>query len=444
MSSLATMPRYDDCLDSQIVSLGMIPKHWKIVRFRNLFTFGKGLTITKENLEDTGIPCVSYGEVHSKYGFEVNPKKHDLKCVNESYLKSSPSSLLADGDFVFADTSEDIEGAGNFTHVSGRYTLFAGYHTVIARPRKGTNSRFIAYTCDSLAYRMQVRKKVKGVKVFSITQGILKDTFLWLPDKGEQIAIAAYLDAKTTHIDQAIATKQKQIELLKERRQILIQNAVTRGLDPQALIRPSGVEWIGEIPAHWKLLRLKYIFQETTLRTQTGTETLLSLRMEQGLVPHKDVSDKHIPEENLIDYKIVYPGQLVMNRMRAAIGIFGVASAHGLVSPDYAVFNIRDGANSDYFLKLFKTTLMGTQFRLNSKGMGTGSSGFMRLYTENFGNIAVPFPPAQEQAQIISYIEKESAKIDKAIALQQQQIASLKEYRATLINSAVTGKIKVV
>ena len=170
---------------------------------------------------------------------------------------------------------------------------------------------------------------------------------------------------------------------------------------------------------------------------------MLSLRMERGLVSHNEVSDKPIPEENLIDYKIVQSGQLVMNRMRAAIGIFGVANSYGLVSPDYAVFDISDDASPDYFLRLFKTTLMGTQFRLNSRGMGTGSSGFMRLYTENFGNIAVPFPPKDEQTAILGHIGKESERLEDAITLQQQQIDKLKEYRATLINSAVTGKIKV-
>jgi type I restriction enzyme S subunit len=208
-------------------------------------------------------------------------------------------------------------------------------------------------------------------------------------------------------------------------------------------MRDSGVEWIGEIPAHWEVTRLKYVFSETNERTKTGQEVLFSLRMEQGLVPHNDVSDKQIADDNLIDYKIIRPGQMIMNRMRAAIGIFGLADKFGLVSPDYAVFNIGQNAFPEYFLRLFKTPLIGEQFRLNSKGLGTGSSGFMRLYTESFGDIKIPLPPRAEQASIVDHIETQSTKIDQAIAIQQQQIDKLKEYKATLINSAVTGKIRV-
>lgn len=165
--------------------------------------------------------------------------------------------------------------------------------------------------------------------------------------------------------------------------------------------------------------------------------------MERGLVPHDDVSDKHISSSNLIDYKIANPGNMVMNRMRASIGIFGLAKQHGLVSPDYAVFNIKNGMNAEFFLTMLKLPLMGTQFRLNSKGLGTGSSGFMRLYSEDFGNIKIGVPPIDEQDHIVRHINQESTRIDRAISLFQSQIERLKEYRATLIDSAVTGKIRV-
>jgi type I restriction enzyme S subunit len=165
--------------------------------------------------------------------------------------------------------------------------------------------------------------------------------------------------------------------------------------------------------------------------------------MDKGLVPHEEVSDKYIGHENLVDYKIVHPGQMVMNRMRAAIGIFGLSKGYGLVSPDYAIFDIGLRANPEFFLKLFKLPLLGTQFRLNSKGLGTGSSGFMRLYTENFGDIKVALPPIDEQAEIVDFIDAESTKTQKVIDLLTQQSIKLKEYKATLINSAMTGKIKV-
>jgi len=436
--------KYKAYKDSGVEWLGQIPEGWTLHRFRNIFSFSKGLNITKENLQDSGIPCVNYGEVHSKYGFEVDPYKHKLKCVEESYLESSSKSILKSGDFIFADTSEDIEGSGNFTYLNSEEKVFAGYHTVIAKPKNQFRERYLAYLFDSITYRSQVRRMVKGVKVYSITNGILKSTLLWLPQKEDRTKIANFLDNKTTKIDTAIAQKEKMIALLKERKQIMIQNAVTKGLDPNAKMKDSGVEWIGEIPEGWEVKRLKYLFTEFDNRSTTGKETLLSLRMELGLVPHDDVSNTEITDKQLIGYKIVQNGHMVMNRMRAAIGLFGVVKqSSGLVSPDYATFNVRPTVNNDYYLRMFKLELLCTVFRLNSKGLGTGSSGFMRLYSESFGRIKVATPPFQEQEAIVLYIEIQSAKIDKAIALQEKQIEKLKEYKAVLIDSAVTGKIKV-
>lgn len=212
--------------DSGVEWIGQVPEHWDIKRFRNLFDFGKGLSITKENLQDKGIPCVNYGEVHSRYGFEVIPERDTLKCVDSKYLAFN-NSMLNKGDFVFADTSEDIEGSGNFTYLNSRTRIFAGYHTVITRLKITAIHRYIAYYFDSLSFRNQIRNKVKGVKVFSITQSILKGTFVLLPNLKEQQQIADYLDTQTAKIDQAIALKTAHIEKLKEYKNVLINDVVT-------------------------------------------------------------------------------------------------------------------------------------------------------------------------------------------------------------------------
>ena len=212
--------------DSGVEWIGQVPEHWEVKRFRNLFDFGKGLSITKENLQDEGIPCVNYGEIHSKYGFEVIPERDALKCVDSKYLVFK-NSMLNKGDFVFADTSEDIEGSGNFTYLNSSTRIFAGYHTVITRLKITAIHRYIAYYFDSLSFRNQIRNKVKGVKVFSITQSILKGTFVLLPNLKEQQQIANYLDTQTAKIDQAIALKTAHIEKLKEYKSVLINNVVT-------------------------------------------------------------------------------------------------------------------------------------------------------------------------------------------------------------------------
>ena len=263
------------------------------------------------------------------------------------------------------------------------------------------------------------------------------------PRYEEQVAIASFLDNRLIQIDEAIAIKEKQIALLKERKQIIIQKAVTQGLVPNVPMKDSGVDWIGNIPEHWGVLKLKHLFKEVNDKTSTGVETLLSLRMELGLVPHDDVSDKPISDKELVGYKKVSPGQMVMNRMRAAIGIFGIPKVNGLVSPDYAVYDAIRELNLEFFLLLFKTPVLGTQFRLGSKGLGTGSSGFMRLYSENFGDIKIPYCSKDEQTEILNYINESSNAINGSIKLIERQIEKLKEYKTTLINSAVTGKIKV-
>ena len=152
------LAKYNNLVSSDIIEGLDLPEHWRKIRFRHLFTFDRGLGITKANLKDEGIPCVNYGEIHSKYGFEVNPEKNALKCVDEEYLESGKKSLLKNGDFVFADTSEDLEGSGNFTYLNSNAATFAGYHTVIARLQSDDNPRYIAYLFDSGSFRAQVRK----------------------------------------------------------------------------------------------------------------------------------------------------------------------------------------------------------------------------------------------------------------------------------------------
>ena len=202
--------------------------------------------------------------------------------------------------------------------------------------------------------------------------------------------------------------------------------------------KASGVEWLGDVPEHWGVERLKGSLLEVDRRSTTGTETLLSLRMNVGLVPHNEVSTLPITTAQLIGYKKVAPGQVVMNRMRASSGIFAVATSHGLVSPDYAVFEPRGKQGTDYLLSLFKTGPMMTEFRRYSTGLGTGESGFLRLYSNFFFNIRCPIPPKAEEDRIVAFLDEKTAQIDALIAKKQRQIELLDEQKAILINRAVT------
>ncbi len=207
------------------------PKHWKIQRMRESFTFRKGLSITKENLEESGIPVISYGQIHAKDNSGVSLHKNLIRYVSESYLASQSNALVEYGDFIFADTSEDVAGCGNCAYVDWQETIFAGYHTIIAHPSYTADHKYLAYLFRSAAWRDQIRKKVNGVKVYSITQRLLKDAFILLPPVDEQRAIAAHLDEICRKINTLIEKIHCKINHLQHLKPCLISDVVTGKID---------------------------------------------------------------------------------------------------------------------------------------------------------------------------------------------------------------------
>lgn len=256
----------------------------------------------------------------------------------------------------------------------------------ILRPaHEKLNSKYGAYLLYSIWSQRLVDQHIKKTTGIQNLDGdSYFDQRVWLPSLETQRRIADYLDRETAEIDALIEAKEQMLALLEEKRAALVSRAVTKGLNPDVPMKDSGLEWLGEIPAHWKVSRAKRFFREIDERTETGEETLLSLRMEIGLVPHDDVSEKPILDSELIGYKITRPNQIVINRMRVAIGLIAVTPQLGLVSPDYAVFENIENLQPFYFVELFKSSLLQSLFRSESKGLGTGSSGFLRLYSDNF------------------------------------------------------------
>lgn len=213
--------------DSGVEWLGKIPIHWEVKKLKLLFNIGSGLGITKADFVPSGIPCVSYGEIHSKYPCRLDTKIHPLPYVSEDYLSSKPQALLKKGDFVFADTSEDIEGSGNFTSLQSDESVFAGYHTITLKPKtQKIHSPYFSFLFDSLGVRNQIRKEVCGVKVYSVTKSILKEVQCLIPPLEEQKAIAEYLDMQIEKIDLAISKIKSQINLIKEYKTTLISEVV--------------------------------------------------------------------------------------------------------------------------------------------------------------------------------------------------------------------------
>ncbi|MBB1280262.1 restriction endonuclease subunit S [Pseudoalteromonas sp. SR41-1] len=448
---------YPEYKDSNIDWLDSIPEHWTTSKLRYTFSFGKGLTITKENLRDTGIPCVNYGEVHSKYGFEVNPQKHPLKCVDEEYLKTSPYALLENGDIVFADTSEDIDGSGNFTQLVSDEQIFAGYHTIIARPFDRECSRFYAYLLDSKELRTQIRHAVKGVKVFSITQAILRGVNIWLPPLKERTQIASFLDHETAKIDTLIEKQEQLIKLLKEKRQAVISHAVTKGLNPQAPMKDSGVEWLGEVPEHWECAtKIKYI---SSLKGRIGFQGLKadeyidegpyvvsSAHFNNHIIEWE--SCPHVSQERYeMDKNIqLSEGDILLMKDGAAMGKLAFVdylpgkaclNSHLLLFRPLSL-NKQYLYIPEYLYYLFQTDFFQGFIKVN----GAGST-FLGISQQAIGNYQLVIPDINEQLMIANHLKNVTAKIDDLVKMQRRAINFLQERRTALISAAVTGKIDV-
>lgn len=207
------------------------PSHWAIQRMRESFSFRKGLSITKADLKETGIAVISYGQVHSKKNSGVGLNEELIRYVNKSYLSSNPSSLVEKGDFIFADTSEDLAGCGNCAYIDWNNTVFAGYHSIIAHPKKTNNNKFLAYLFKSITWRYQIHKKVNAVKVYSITQKTLKDAFILIPPISEQQEIVQYLDRACFKIDTLISKIENKIHNLQNYKANITATVVTGKID---------------------------------------------------------------------------------------------------------------------------------------------------------------------------------------------------------------------
>ncbi|MCU8086288.1 restriction endonuclease subunit S [Shewanella sp. SM21] len=443
---------YPEYKDSGVGFLNKLPFSWGIKKVNYLFSFGRGLNITKANLEDSGVPVVNYGEVHSKFGFEINPDIHNLKRVSEDYLKTTPAALLQNGDFVFADTSEDLDGAGNFTQFVGNGLLFAGYHTVVLRPNDGNVSRYLAYAFESTECRNQIRLAVKGVKVFSITQSILKDVMLPMPPPEEQIIIAAFLDYETARIDQLIAKQQRLIELLKEKRQAVLSHAVTKGLNPDAPMKDSGVEWLGQVPEHWTVSRVKYVssvsggfafssddFVDSGIQLiKIGNlyQSRLQLERDPTFLPIGFSKSHAVFKVSKGDLLMSLTGTL--GKRDYGFAVRYDADEDSLLNQRVAKFNLNQSKiNPDFMLLL----LLSDSYLSQIYSMPSGTK------QANLSNSDVLSPlicyPSQlnEQESIVKHVYDSVSKIDLLTSKTIQVIDFMNERRYSLISAAVTGKI---
>lgn len=418
---------------------GAPPKGWSMVPLSSLFRFSKGLSITKADLVETGKPVISYGQIHSKQNVGVEALEGLLRRVpNDLAGKNSSSRVLPNG-FVFADTSEDLEGCGNNVRNNLACELYGGYHTVVLNPRRDFNSKYLAYLFATDAWRYQIRRDLVDVKLFSVNQTSLNETYAIVPPEDVQRRIVSYLDKRCAAIDEDVAKRREVIEKLKEYKKSLIAHAVTKGLDQNAEMKDGNIKWVDQIPSNWQTSKLKALFQIT--KRIAGVEGLTVLSITQDGIRPKDLSTgKGQFAETYSHYQLVHPGDFAMNHMDLLTGWVDISRYEGVTSPDYRVFSVRDlsVSNPSYYLYLFQMCYLNRVFFGSANGVA--DKGRMRLQTNAFNNFAVPLPPLVEQKKIVVYLDERCAAIDEAISRQVQLIEKLGEYRKSIIHHAVTGK----
>lgn len=413
-----------------------------------------GLTFTKADLVESGDTVISYGQIHSGLNDKVHIKPELIRYIPKSISKSSDSALVSKGSFIFADTSEDREGCGNAVYIDTSDKIYAGYHTIVFR-RNDENGKYLAYLFQTDAWRSQIRSQVSGVKVYSITQTILSSTLVILPPGQEQEAIAAWLDTQCGEIDAAIAKVDREIELIDELKQSEISRVVTRGLNPDAPLRPSGIDWIDNIPLNWSSMKLKHTVKdietdfmdvdwiESSDISTEGIRYLTSGNIGPGY--YKEQGEGFISEETFAELNCieVFSGDLLISRLNEPI-------ARTCFIPDlgYRIVTCVDNVIYRPIENLFDKRYMMYQlntkpFWFNASQLSSGAT-MQRISRSKLGAIKVIVPPLTEQQAIADYLDKKCAEIDGLKAKLSKKRETLTELRQSIISEVVTGKRKVI
>ena len=433
--------KYSSYKDSGVEWLGEIPEHWESQKMKYLGKMFAGLTDKKgddfaKEISEDKMPFIPFTNVCNNLKIDKNQMQ---------YVKIKPyekQNKVQKNDIIFLMSSETLDDIGKCSIHLDEEQYYLNSFCKGFRPKTfAVNAEFLNYLLQSKTYRNYFALVGRGFTRINIKQEYINDLFAVLPPKKEQIKIASFLDDKTAQIDEVISQKEKLIELLKERKQIVINDAVTKGLDKDVEFVDSGVEWIGKIPKHWEISKVGTNLKPISIKNRADLP-LLSVTREQGVIL-RDVDDKEsnhnfIPDD-LSGYKMVEKGQFAMNKMKAWQGSYGISDYTGIVSPAYFIFEL-NGIEPTFFHKAIRSSVYIPFFLKASDGVRIGQ---WDLSKSRMKEIPFYIPPKDEQIKIVEYIENQTSKIDIAIELQQNYISKLKEYKASLIDSVVTGKVKV-
>lgn len=424
----AAYPAYESYKDSNIEWLGNVPHGWKTIKLKFL------TQIVKRIAGREGPDVLSI----TQNGIKIKDVTSGEGQLAEDY---SNYQIVNRGDFAMnhMDLLTGYVGISNFDGVvSPDYRVFR-------RTSDELDDRYLLLILQ-IGYKQRIFFRYgQGVSLLGrwrFPAENFKEFQIPIPPLREQRAIAAVLEEKCAWVDEAVRIKEEQILLLRERQQILIQQAVTRGLNPASPMKDSGVDWIGQIPAHWGVENPKRIFNHRKERARKG-EPQLAATQKYGVIPQvkfMDLEGRRITQV-LLDFDIlkhVEAGDFVIS-MRSFQGGLEYSEYTGSVSSAYVAIEPGPRIYAPFYKYIFKSARYIEALQATSNLVRDGQA----LRFDNFAMVTLPVCPVHEQREIAEYLDVALAKSGQGIAIKEEQIATLKEYKTTLINAAVTGKIKV-
>jgi type I restriction enzyme S subunit len=436
--------RYEKYKDSGVEWIGEIPEHWNITRVKYICSESAiyGLNETADNYEDDGVRLIrttdinEFGNLDNKIsGVFISEEKA------KGYILRSGDILVSRGGSLGLSLYFDEKKYGKCSYAS---------YLVKFRTNRFNHPRYLFYFTKSESFYHQIQTALVSSTISNFNGQKYANMKLPLPSYYEQIAIANFLDQKTAEIDSLIADKEKLIQLLQEKRQAIISEAVTKGLDRNVPMKDSGVEWIGEIPAHWEVKRIKYLAtvnpSKSEVRHLTLEQEVTFIPMEKIIATGKvDYSLTNTIENLISGYTYFRDEDIIMAKVTPCFENGNIAIVEGLLNGigfGTTELHVLRCNNSCYNRFLFYY-LQSDIFK--SKGISEmyGVAGLKRIPTDFILNYKLGIPNYEEQTAIANFLDQKTAQIDSIISDIQTQIDKLREYRQSLIFEAVTGKIDV-
>ena len=437
MLKMNTTNRYDKYKDSGIEWIGEIPDSWGVRKIKSFSTICgrigfKGYTI--EDLvepETQGAAIVLGGTNIMSEGYISFDK---LTFLSEFKYLESPEIMLQGGEILITKVGAGTGDNAIYKRYSERVTI--NPNVMLCKPSSNINSVYLNYCLLSPLVKQEVfLDSNKSGAQPAINQQFIKNLIVAYPSLDEQDAIAGYLDRKCRAIDETIEKQKSVIEKLKEYKQSIITQAVTKGLDKSAPMKDSGIEWIGQIPQHWEIRRLKTLLCIRNEKSEYHGERYLGLENVSSFLGKYHLTEDFVVEGISNKY---YQGDLLFGKLRPYLAKATIVDFDGLCSSEFIVMKNFKGENR-YLLRL----LLSHWF-IDIVNSSTYGAKMPRASWDFISNMRVPYPSKTEQVQIAEFLDKKCSEIDKTIEDKEKLIEKLVEYKKSLIYECVTGKRKVI